>query len=328
MIVVLVREYFLTSYITMTKPLFIGILLIGTVPQTEAQTKPEPFLAATFGNIANVRDIAISTDGTEIYFTAESPKKDFSAILFMRSGKGGKWSAPEIAAFSGKYRDLEPFLSPDGLQLFFASARPNDANSTQPKDVDIWRVTRSAIGGAWSEPENLGNIVNTDKDEYYPSVASSGNLYFTRFAQDKSRKEDIFISRWENGKYIAPQALSDSVNSKTYEFNAFIAPDESYILFTSYGRSDDLGGGDLYIAHRNKEGGWQPAQHLGNDVNSTKIDYCPFVDKNGVLYFTSERNEIPAYQEKKTTWKGLQSQFQQYANGMGRIYTVRLTIAH
>lgn len=325
---VLAEDFLNLIFITiMTKPLFIGILLLGAAHQIDAQKKPEPFLSAIFGGIANVRDIAISADGSEIYFTAESPKKDFSTILVMR-GKGNKWSAPEIASFSGKYRDLEPFLSPDGLQLFFASARPNDANSTQPKDVDIWRVTRSTITNTWSEPENLGNTINTIKDEYYPSVATSGNLYFTRFAEDKSRKEDIFISRWENGKYSAPQALSDSVNSKTYEFNAFIAPDESYILFTSYGRSDDMGGGDLYVARRDKQGVWQPAQHLGNDVNSTKIDYCPFVDKNGVLYFTSERNEIPAYQEKKTTWKGLQSQFQQYANGMGRIYTVRLTIAH
>jgi hypothetical protein len=42
------------------------------------------------------------------------------------------------------------------------------------------------------------------------------------------------------------------VNSKGYDFNAFIDPDENYIIFSSYKRPDDLGGGDLYYSLNRK----------------------------------------------------------------------------
>jgi hypothetical protein len=32
----------------------------------------------------------------------------------------GKWSAPELAPFSGSYFDKEPFVAPDGKELFFS----------------------------------------------------------------------------------------------------------------------------------------------------------------------------------------------------------------
>ena len=62
-------------------------------------------------------------------------------------------------------------------------------------------------------------------------------------------KDDIFVSKWENGKYTEPVSLSDSINSDGYEFNAFIAPDESYIIFTAYQREDGFGSGDLYMSY-------------------------------------------------------------------------------
>ncbi|MGO8055647.1 hypothetical protein, partial [Rhizobium leguminosarum] len=100
-------------------------------------------------------------------------------------------------------------------------------------------------------------------------------------------KEDIYMARINNGKYEEPVALDSAVNSKTYEFNAFVSPDESFIIFSSFGRKDDLGGGDLYMSVKDEKGEWQPAKHL-SILNTTRIDYCPFVSNNKkILFFTS-----------------------------------------
>ena len=122
------------------------------------------------------------------------------------------------------------------------------------------------MAGDWESPLQLDSLINTDKDEFYPSISKNGNLYFTRDNGDA--KDDIFFSRFTNGKYELPVALSDSINSKGYDFNAYIDPDENYIIFSSYKRTDDLGGGDLYFSRR-KNGVWQSAIHFGAGINSS-----------------------------------------------------------
>ena len=71
------------------------------------------------------------------------------------------------------------------------------------------------------------------------------------------------------------------------------APDESYIIFTAYQREDGFGSGDLYMSIKDSDGIWAKAKNLGAEINSNKMDYCPYVDtKTNTLYFTSKRSEI------------------------------------
>ena len=131
------------------------------------------------------------------------------------------------------------------------------------------------------------------------------------------------MARWQNGKYEEPEPLDEGVNSKTYEFNAFVSPDEQYILFTSWGRSDDKGGGDLYISLKDVNGGWQPAVNC-TMLNSEKLDYCPFVsfDKK-TLYFTSERHNFSSsFPGKAITFSELQQMSTGSLNGGGNIYHI------
>ena len=232
---------------------------------------------------------------------------------------------PEVASFSGMYKDLEPFLSPNGLQLFFASNRVNNKSKAIKKDIDIWYVERVSLQSKWSAPKNVGPIINTKANEYYPSVTSKGDLFFTAAYKDAKGKEDIYVSRYVNGLYTKPVSLGTGVNSKKYEFNAYVAPDESFIMFTSYGRKDDLGGGDLYISYKDKNNKWTAAEHLGKNINSNKIDYCPFVDfKTNTFYFTSDRNLLSKSFSSRKNIKELKHALKIAPNGLGRIYKVKL----
>lgn len=277
---------------------------------------PVLFAEGFISTFMNERDFAISPDGSEIYFTISIPQSVFQTIVVSKKDKNGKWSFPEVASFAGKFSDLEPAFSADGNTLYFASNRPMEGK--QPKDFDIWMVKR--IGNIWSEPKNLGSPVNTEADEFYPSVAKSGNLYFTAQYKEGVGSEDIFLARWANDHYEKPVALDTAVNSKGYEFNAFVDSDEQYILFTAYGRKDDTGRGDLYISTKDKDGKWLPALNL-KFLNSSKLDYCPYVspDKK-ILFFTSERNELPAAYESGATYKKVKEANQITLNGTGNIY--------
>lgn len=288
----------------------------NTIALTNPPAQAEIFSLSTgFGE----RDFAISPDGTEVFYTLQSPQGIFQTIVYCKKSTNGTWSKPEIAPFAGKYSDLEPALSADGKKLYFASNRPMLGSA--PKDFDIWVVNRK--NGQWSEPQNLGAPINTPEDEFYPSIARNGNLYFTAAYQTATGKEDIFVAKFEAGKYSQPVPLDTAVNSKTYEYNAFVSPDEDYIIFTSYGRKDDKGRGDLYMSIKDTTGKWQPARNL-TMLNSNRLDYCPFVspDKK-MLFFTSERITIPnTYTSVPAKIGDLYKTFHSPQNGTGDIYWV------
>lgn len=291
-------------------------LFIGYVIQMQAfQVEPALEILKDYDK---VRDFTMNNNETEAYVSAQSNLEEKSVILRI-SKENGKWSKVEIASFSGKYRDLEPFLSPDNLKLFFVSNRPL-TNEGDVKDIDIWYVERMSLRSNWSQPKNIGAPINTEADEFYPSVAKNGNLYFTSVGHNAMGEDDIFVSEYKNGIYTKPVALKGGVNTKSYEYNSFISPNDDYLIFGGYARKDGLGSGDLYISFKNADNTWSQAKNLGDQINSKFMDFCPFVTNSGTqLYFTSRRSNIDG-NKRITSAKNLLNVFNGYQNGFSRIY--------
>lgn len=281
---------------------------------------------AAFTNLKefqNVRDLALTADGNEMYFTLQSFNDQVAKIAFCKK-ENGKWSQPELVSFSSSFRDIEPFLTEDGLRLYFVSNRPLHSEETKSKDYDIWYVQRKSIKEKWSNPINLGKPVNTDKDEFYPSVANNGNLYFTSENDSSLGKDDIFMSKFENNVYTTPVNLGTAINSEGYEFNAYVDRNENFLIYTAYNRKDGLGSGDLYISYKENDT-WQPAKNLSQHINSPQMDYCPFYDaKNETLYFTSKRNLVN--DKKFENLEEFKTEILKYENGFSRIYKVKLKL--
>jgi hypothetical protein len=101
-----------------------------------------------------------------------------------------------------------------------------------PKDYDIWYVER--VGGGWGEPQNLGPPVNTDADEIDFSLAADGTLYFNR--EDAGVPGGLLAAEWLGAGFAEPRALASPLNGAYLEFAPTIAPDGSYLVFTSAGR--------------------------------------------------------------------------------------------
>ncbi len=306
----------------MKKILVILILLIVPFGFSQQTSAVQPAEADIVMQFPNVRDFTISPSFNEAYFTAQSILGEISVIIIIKK-QMGEWEEPQIASFSGKYRDMEPFLSPDGLKLYFASDRPLHNSTAKPKDFDIWYVERADKNSDWSIPINVGSPINTDQDEFYPALSNNHNLYFTCDYQNSKNKDDIFFSKWQSDKYLPPVALNDSINSEGYEFNSFIAPDESYIIFTGYNREDGFGSGDLYISYKIADGRWSKAKNMGAEINSDKMDYCPFVDANtNTLFFTSKRSQLNENPNNFSSISDLLGGINKYENGSSRIYKV------
>ena len=199
-----------------------------------------------------------------------------------------KWTRPQVAPFSGTYSDMDPSLSIDGQTLFFGSTRPTGNKSA--RGCDIWKVERMDHG-KWSHPQNIGQPVNTLQNENYPSVTEQGTLYFHSGGHGGLGGLDIFKSEFRDGVYTKPKNLGTAINSMYNDFDAFIARDGMTLIFSSNGRPDGLGSGDLYISFLRRDGSWTRAQNMGRVINSASMDYCPKISPDGrYFFFTSERN--------------------------------------
>lgn len=299
------------------------LLFVTIFGFSQEQTKPAPAFDFMKKYI-NTRDLALSSTQDEVYFTVQNTNEEVSVIAFSKK-ENKKWTKPKLMNFTRKFRDIEPFLSSDGLKLYFSSNRPMHDSISKPKDYDIWYVERSNLKSEWSIPKNLGAPVNTSNNEFYPSLAKNGNLYYTSDGSKSVGKDDIFFSKWENNHYSEPTTLGLNVNSAGFEFNAFVSPDEKFLIFTGYNRAEGLGSGDLFISYKDKNGEWEKAKNMGTEVNSSLMDYCPFYDaKTETLYFTSKRNSVSNLGFK--TMEELEKEINKYENGFSRIYKLNIKL--
>ncbi|MEP6952364.1 MAG: hypothetical protein ABI863_23935 [Ginsengibacter sp.] len=288
--------------------------------QFPARGEPAIFGPGVISDGLSNRDMAISPSNDELFYTLQYGTQ-FNAILYCKKVKD-LWSKPVIAWFSGKYGDLEPAFSPGGNRLYFTSNRPLTDTGKEAKDFDIWYIEKK--GNKWAAPLNMGPVINTAKDEFYASVTKNGNLYFTR--DNDSSKDDIFFASYNNGVYTLPVALGEEINSKGYDFNSFTDPDEKYIIFSSYKRNDDMGGGDLYISVK-KNGHWTPAVNMGSKINSISLDYSPFVSFDKKYFFFSSRRSLIKFTPGKTSkLADVQKSLSGYGNGNEDIYIVSSSI--
>lgn len=265
------------------------------------------------------RDMAISPMGNELIYTLGDYKQHKRCLVVVKQNDT-TWIKPEILNISGKYQDIEPFYSNNGNRLYFASNRPIYGDSTRT-DYNIWYSDRDNNG--WSQPVALDSIVNSRSDEFFPSFSEKGNLFFTATRDDGIGREDIFMSELLHGKFQPPKPLPPEINSTFFEFNAYISPKEDLIIFSSYGRDDGYGGGDLYMSRKDDTGKWTTAKNLGALINSEKLDFCPFVDWDSRnFYFTSER--IIDVDKKLQGVEELKEMSNSTLNGFGNIYRISI----
>ena len=105
-------------------------------------------------------------------------------------------------------------------------------------------------------------------------------------------KSDLYYSKYENGQYKKPVNLGTPVNSKYTEFNPFIAPDESYLIFTRIGDPDGFGGSDLYISFFKKNEKWSKPLNMGEKINSNAWETCPIVSPDKKYLFFNRSSDI------------------------------------
>lgn len=307
-----------SRYLSLILLILFGLTAQSASAQAKALTASVPVL---FGEgIISTADHdshpAFSPDGKTLYFVKMAP--DFSKwTIFVSYNEGGKWSEPEIAPFSGQYWDADPFFTKDGNTLYFISNRPVREGDPQKSDFDIWKMEKKNEG--WNRPVRLPSPINSETSEYYPTIAANGTMYFGSRRKGGKGGSDLYASRPENGEYRSAQNLGDAVNTEGNEFEPFIAPDESFMIFMAT-PTEALEQADLFITYKEKSG-WTKAAKLPPPFNSEAAEFSPKISFDGKLfYFSSARNAQTGTPEKPETTSEMNRRIRQAGNGLLDIY--------
>jgi Tol biopolymer transport system component len=262
---------------------------------------------------------AFTPDGKTLYFLKNDPSFNHWTIVVSHD-QNGKWSKPEVAPFSGQFSDADPFITLDGQRFFFISTRP--VNGRPKEDTDIWIMEKNGAG--WSEPEHLATV-NSDANEWFPTVSKNGNLYFGSERPGSKGKCDLYVSRFVDGKYQTPENLGEPINTAANEVEPFIAPDESYIIFAGTGLPESRGAYDLYVSFR-RDGVWTKPTNLGNRINSVAWDFSPKVSPDGKWFlFTSNRGFADKPLVRRLSYKELLQKLHSPGNGLRDIYKIDIS---
>jgi glyoxylase-like metal-dependent hydrolase (beta-lactamase superfamily II)/Tol biopolymer transport system component len=223
--------------------------------------------------------ITFSPDGKEFFFTRRKEPDGQNTLMTARWEKDG-WTAPREAAFAKGYSSNEPHITPDGRKLYFGCFRQRPG--ADRADYGIWVSER--VDGGWGEASyhGPGMFVSSSRD---------GDLYMT----DVTNIGGGGIVRYPflNGTFGQPETLGGGVNTPKPGAHAFIAPDESFIVFDSYQRPGGQGGeGDLWVCFRNPDGTWGDAVNLGDAVNTPATNFCPALSPDGKYLFYSTCRDI------------------------------------
>lgn len=299
-----------------------------------AQTTPTLFAPDVVSTDMMETTASFTPDMKTVYFTRSDNRFADNTIMFSVF-KNGKWNQPEVASFSGVWRDSEPHVAPGGKRIFFVSNRPAtdggqllmaESNGRKFPGANVWYCDKTEKG--WSEPKRIEGAVNETSEIYNPSVAANGNLYFSaRYAGgEPSVGYKIYRSVYRDGKYEKPERVSFADN-KLNDMDPAIDPQERFVVFSS-NRPGAVSIANLFISIKDSDGDWGVPVPLGDKVSTTAGENAPSLAPDGkTLYFTSGRSLVPdvIFPKKKEDFNAAMKRIKDTNARSRNIWSVDLT---
>jgi len=259
------------------KGLYLGQTPPGSVPELFA-----PGLISTPDHEHS--PMVISPDGRQIIWARMPvPLDNRRQDLFEVHWNDGRWSAPLRLSFTVENRCGAPVLSPDGQSLYYKETIRDSTGRTSI----LWRVDRIDDFG-WGARQRVTGLLPEVKGRVCMrfGFAENGNLYYDSGGPgaDGSWTWEIFMRPFENSDYGDPVKLDGGINVGTINWTPFIAPDESYLIFSS----DRMGNGDVgdhYISFRGQNNQWSKPLAMGETVNTPRQERFPSVSPDGRYFF-------------------------------------------
>lgn len=204
-----------------------------------------------------------------------------------------------LETVSSEADDYAPFIHPDGERLLLTSSRGGSANLyvslrsgsdwSVPAYLQLRGVNSVVDDGALSGPfPSIAQLYPLDETLARQIAAPQLALMTSGRRADGQGDADIYLIHLRSdGTMVDEPAPLTEINTEGWESQPAIAPDGSFIIFTSI-RSEGEGDMDLYISLRDASGGYAAPRSLGRPVNTGGNELSPHIAPDGrTLFFSS-----------------------------------------
>ncbi len=193
--------------------------------------------------------VTFTKDQSTIFFTRNNYSKgktgaDDEGIvrlkIYTAKKKGTGFSTEESLPFnSDEYSNAHPAINAGGTKLYFSSDMPGGFGG-----MDLY--VSELENGRWGPPMNLGPNINTEGNELFPFIHSSGRLYFASDGHLGMGGIDIFyVDSRGDGQWTSPENPGSPINSTDDDFGINLN-DEGTCGFFSSDRQGGSGRDDIY----------------------------------------------------------------------------------
>ncbi len=215
---------------------------------------PEPF-AKELSSLYHEGPVCFDRTAETVYFSrnvdADGKSKaaqDGTQKMRIYSAKksGESWSTPTPLPFNtGEFDDCHPAISIDGDKLYFASNRPGGKGG-----MDLYVSYR--VGESWSEPVNLGDVVNTAGNEVFPFIHADNSLYFASTGMQGQGGLDMFYVIPDGTGWTTPVNLGPPFNTAGDDFGLIVDLNKINGYYSTNGAGGT--GGDEIFSFRTENG--------------------------------------------------------------------------
>jgi outer membrane protein OmpA-like peptidoglycan-associated protein len=136
-------------------------------------------------------------------------------------------------------------------------------------------------------PENLGDSVNTNSSEYYPTVTINDSLLV--FTRREGGRENFIETAFRGNGFTRWRTIPGNLNEEPKKGAISVSQDGDWLLFAAFFPDQGYRSFDIYISYATPEG-WSEPENLGPAINTEFWDTAPSLSPDkSTLYFTSSR---------------------------------------
>ncbi|MEJ0031172.1 MAG: hypothetical protein WDO15_12695 [Bacteroidota bacterium] len=198
----------------------------------------------------NVSSPYMSLEGNSMLFVSDNSEDNIPTVFYSAKPDAVNWKEPIPLpkTLNGRLNFLRGFgLAPDGRQVFISTTKGGGLGG-----YDIYVADMK--GTYWTEPENVGQPVNSKENEACASIATDGNtMYFMRCTKMDANSASgcrIMMATKKTGdiRWQPPVELPAAINTGNSQAPRIMGDGETLIF--SSDQMGGKGGMDLFISKK------------------------------------------------------------------------------